>query len=115
MPPIPSSGWWTSGEGFGSIGRSSGVTAGGVNSSSTSSAGGSRPWSATPERRSPFYRDLYAAAAEAEDDVALEDLPILTKTMMMENWDRVVTDPRLRLGEVRTHVAGLIGDENYPW
>lgn len=63
--------------------------------------------------RSPFYRDLYGAAAAAGDEVSLEDLPILTKTVLMENWDRLITDPRLRLDEVRNHVAGLTEDEYY--
>jgi hypothetical protein len=33
-------------------------------------------------------------------------LPILTKTRLMDEWDRIVTDPRLRLNEVEAHLAG---------
>jgi len=36
---------------------------------------------------------------------ALEDLPILTKRTLMDEWDRIVTDPRLKLREVEAHLA----------
>src|SRR5262245_29471716 len=49
--------------------------------------------------RSPYYSDLLGPPARAET-LALEDVPILTKPALMEHWDAVVSDPRLRLAEV---------------
>jgi hypothetical protein len=54
---------------------------------------------------STFYRDLYGGTVP-NDGVRLEDLPVVTKAMVMENFARVVTDPRLRLTDLRRHVAG---------
>jgi phenylacetate-CoA ligase len=53
---------------------------------------------------SPYYRDAIGAAGHGRP--SLEDLPILTKTRLMDEWDRIVTDPRLRLNEVEAHLAG---------
>jgi phenylacetate-coenzyme A ligase PaaK-like adenylate-forming protein len=61
---------------------------------------------------SPFYRDLYGGK-RPPDGARLDDLPVVTKTMLMENFDRVVTDPRLRLADLRQHVAGLTTDTLY--
>ena len=47
---------------------------------------------------SAFYRDLYSAQGLREKDlleVRLADLPIINKQMLRENYDRVVTDPRI--------------------
>jgi phenylacetate-CoA ligase len=50
---------------------------------------------------SPYYREaLGAEAASAE----LADRPTLSKPLLMEEFDRIVTDPRLRLEDVRTFV-----------
>ena len=48
-------------------------------------------------RRSPYYRDVLGARAE---DADLADLPTLSKRVLMERFDEVVTDPRLRLAEL---------------
>jgi phenylacetate-coenzyme A ligase PaaK-like adenylate-forming protein len=52
---------------------------------------------------SPYYRDLLGDGAE---DAALDELPTLTKATLMEQFDRVVADPRLRLAAVEAHAAG---------
>jgi phenylacetate-CoA ligase len=51
---------------------------------------------------SPYYREVLGADAA---DAQLADLPTLSKPLMMEEFDRIVTDPRLRLADVRTFVA----------
>ena len=42
-------------------------------------------------------------------DRPLEDLPALTKTVLMQNFDEVVTDRAIRLREVEQHFAGTGG------
>jgi phenylacetate-CoA ligase len=61
--------------------------------------------------RAPFYRDLYGGPIDR--DVELTELPIVTKPAMMEAFDRVVTDPRLRIAELLVHLEQLRGDELY--
>lgn len=56
---------------------------------------------------SPFYRDLYAGI---EPDAALSTLPVVEKGLLMERWDEVVTDRRLRLEEAQEHVEALTDD-----
>src|SRR5262245_18029353 len=52
--------------------------------------------------RSPYYREaLGSDAAGAE----LADLPTLPKTRLMEEFDRIVTDPRLRLADLEPFLA----------
>jgi phenylacetate-CoA ligase len=53
---------------------------------------------------SPYYQDVLRRSVDAGSP--LEELPILTKSTLMEHWDRVVTDPRLRLRDVEEHLAG---------
>lgn len=48
--------------------------------------------------RSPFYRELH----EGLEDRPLANLPIVTRSAVIANWDRLVTDPELRLDDVRT-------------
>ncbi|HZD58355.1 MAG TPA: hypothetical protein VE136_16605 [Anaerolineales bacterium] len=38
-------------------------------------------------------------------DRPLQELPVLTKAMVMENFDELVTDRAVRLGELRAHMA----------
>jgi len=52
---------------------------------------------------SPYYRDTIGAAVRA--GAPLESLPILTKRTLMDQWDRIVTDPQLRLRDVEAHLA----------
>lgn len=62
-------------------------------------------------QRSPFYRELYAGIDP--QNVVLSDLPIISKKTMMENFDRVVTDPRLNLIDLQAHIDQLSRDEYY--
>lgn len=55
--------------------------------------------------RSVFYRAHYASLGSAIPD-CLEALPVLTKTMMMDGFDRLVTDPALR----RAALQGFLGE-----
>lgn len=59
-------------------------------------------------RHSPFYRELYGG--DVNGPVDLEALPSVDKATMMANFDRFVTDPRLRLASLRDHVAQVEGD-----
>jgi phenylacetate-coenzyme A ligase PaaK-like adenylate-forming protein len=53
--------------------------------------------------RSPFYRETLGPDAA---DAALEELPTLPKPVLMEHFDRVVTDPSVRLADLEAFVAG---------
>ncbi|MGH3962482.1 MAG: phenylacetate--CoA ligase family protein [Pseudonocardiaceae bacterium] len=54
---------------------------------------------------SPYYREVLGPAA-ASGDVPLKELPTLSKTALLDDFDRIVTDPRLRRAGVEAHVAG---------
>ena len=47
---------------------------------------------------SDFYRELYRGIDI--NSCSLQDLPVITKSVMMENFDRLVTDSRLKLSEI---------------
>ena len=50
-------------------------------------------------KRSPFYREYYESHGIREKhlpEVAIRDLPLLTKPVLMENFDKAVTDTRLK-------------------
>jgi phenylacetate-CoA ligase len=53
---------------------------------------------------STYYQAVLGRSVDA--GAPLEELPTLTKSTLMEQWDRIVTDPRLRLRDVETHLAG---------
>jgi phenylacetate-coenzyme A ligase PaaK-like adenylate-forming protein len=59
--------------------------------------------------RSRFYQDLYKGI-RLDRPIALKSLPVITKAMVMDSFDRLVTDPRLRLSEVTRHVQQASGD-----
>lgn len=63
-------------------------------------------------KHSPFYRELYRDF-EPGRPVALEDLPIIDKKTVMENFDRLVTDPRLKLVDLEAHLRHLATDDYY--
>ena len=48
--------------------------------------------------RSPFYQNFHKGLT----DRPLQELPVLTKAMMMEHFDELVTDRSLHLEEIRT-------------
>src|SRR5215813_4553426 len=54
---------------------------------------------------SPYYRETMGPAIEKGSP--LEELPILPKRTLMAEWDRIVTDRRVRLAEVEAHLAGV--------
>lgn len=58
---------------------------------------------------SPFYQRFHQGLF----DVPLQELPVLTKAMLMEHFDEVVTDRRIHLEAVMTHVAQVKGDERF--
>jgi phenylacetate-CoA ligase len=53
---------------------------------------------------SPYYRRVIGDVGNG--DVDLQQLPILTKTTLMAEFDRIVTDRRLRLADAERHLAG---------
>src|SRR5688572_9453467 len=58
-------------------------------------------------QKSRFYRDLYSSAGIRERelaDVTPKDLPIIGKKLLMENFDRAVTDPRLKKTDLQRWV-----------
>jgi phenylacetate-CoA ligase len=61
---------------------------------------------------SPYYRELLGPDAAA-GDVPLRELPTLPKAILMEHFDRIVTDRRLRLAELEAHLAGADADRLY--
>jgi putative adenylate-forming enzyme len=52
---------------------------------------------------SPYYRE--AIGETANGSFGLQDLPVLTKATLMAEFDRIVTDPRLKLAEAERHLA----------
>ena len=61
--------------------------------------------------RSPFWRDRLAGRnLEQFTEADLPDLPILTKTELMSDFDRVVTQPDLTLARVEEHLDSLVDD-----
>jgi len=58
---------------------------------------------------SAFYR----AAHRGLEERPLEALPIVTKAQLMAAFDRVVTDPALRLADLEAHLAGPRAGEPY--
>jgi phenylacetate-coenzyme A ligase PaaK-like adenylate-forming protein len=56
---------------------------------------------------SPFYQRFHAGRT----DHPLHKLPVLTKAMVMEHFDQLVTRPAVKLAEVKAHLAALEGNE----
>ena len=54
---------------------------------------------------SPYYREVLGPDA-ASGAVPLAELPTLPKATLMDNFDRIVTDPRLRRADLDAHLAG---------
>jgi phenylacetate-coenzyme A ligase PaaK-like adenylate-forming protein len=61
---------------------------------------------------SPYYREALGPAAAAPD-VDLAALPVLTKETLVERFDDIVTDPRVRLAGVEAHLAGPDATQPY--
>jgi phenylacetate-CoA ligase len=63
--------------------------------------------------RSPFWRERLAGRdLDRFSEADLCELPIVTKTELMSEFDRVVTEPGLTLARVDEHLDGL-GDDAY--
>ncbi len=58
---------------------------------------------------SPFYQLFHQGLTDAP----LSELPVLTKAMLMEHFDELVTDRAIRLEAVKAHLANLSGDERF--
>jgi phenylacetate-CoA ligase len=58
---------------------------------------------------SPFYQRFHRGLT----DRPLQDLPVLTKAMLMEHFDDVVTDRAIHLEEVRQYLADPSGQERF--
>lgn len=63
-------------------------------------------------RRSPFYRELYGPG-RMDHEVRLEALPPIDKRLVMDHFDRLVTDSRLKLANLQAHVEQLERDDLY--
>jgi phenylacetate-CoA ligase len=61
---------------------------------------------------SPFYRELYRNT-RTDQQIVLNELPTIDKATMMENFDQLVTNPRLKLKELHAHIRQLTRDEYY--
>lgn len=62
--------------------------------------------------KSPFYRE-YRRINRLGPPYNLQDFPILDKRTYMKHFDRIVTDPRLRLSQLQEHMGRISGDEYY--
>jgi phenylacetate-CoA ligase len=59
--------------------------------------------------RSPFYRELHRGL----EDAPLDGLPIVTKQMLMERFDEVVTDREVRLADVKSYLAHATATDTF--
>jgi phenylacetate-CoA ligase len=59
---------------------------------------------------SSYYREALGPGASARP---LQELPTLSKSTLVDQWNRIVTDRRLRLAEVEAHAAGRAAAEPY--
>ena len=62
------------------------------------------------ESASPFYRDLNRSI-DLDAGFQLSHLPVIDKRRLMENFDAVVTDQRLRRVDLDRHLANAVRDE----
>ncbi|QIN84449.1 phenylacetate--CoA ligase family protein [Rubrobacter tropicus] len=58
---------------------------------------------------SPFYRRFHKGLT----DRPLDELPILTKALVMEHFDEIVADRSVHLTDVEAHVNALRGNERF--
>ena len=61
---------------------------------------------------SAFYRRLYRDI-ELSGPIRLVDLPVIDKAAVMDNFDDLVTDPRLSLVGAQSHLNALMQDDYY--
>src|SRR6185503_18161475 len=58
---------------------------------------------------SPFYQKFHRGLT----DRPLNELPVLTKAMLMEHFDELVTDSSIRLEKVREFASGKADKKRY--
>jgi phenylacetate-coenzyme A ligase PaaK-like adenylate-forming protein len=58
---------------------------------------------------SPFYQKYH----KGYENRPLNELPVMTKTLLMENFDNVVTDRRIKLADVRKYAEERNNKKNY--
>ena len=54
-------------------------------------------------KNSVFYKELYSGIDI--ENCQIQDLPVVTKSAMMDNFDRIISDSRLKLREIQEWVA----------
>jgi len=59
--------------------------------------------------RSPFYQRFHHGL----DGAPLDELPVLTKATLMDNFDELSTDPTVRLAPVEAYLRGLHSNERF--
>ncbi len=60
------------------------------------------------KQHSPWYKEKLAhIQPETFTEERLSEIPILTKTTLMDNWDRIVTNPELSLALVEAHLEKI--------
>lgn len=61
--------------------------------------------------RSPWHRQrLAGVAVDRLDETTLHQVPVMTKDDLMDNFDDIVTDPRVRLDVCNAHLESLSED-----
>jgi phenylacetate-CoA ligase len=66
---------------------------------------------ARAKEHSPWHRERLAGVDErALDETTLGELPTMDKAQMMDNFDAIVTDPRVTLAAANEHIASLHDD-----
>lgn len=64
------------------------------------------------KKNSPWYKEKLAHIDPNDfTEERLTEIPVLTKSILMENWDTIVTDPKLSLNAVEKHLE-KIREEN---
>ncbi|MFI4962865.1 MAG: phenylacetate--CoA ligase family protein [Legionellales bacterium] len=65
------------------------------------------------KEHSPWYKKVLATIDVAHfTEDRMSEIPILTKTILMENWDDIVTDRRLTLDRVEKHLDRMNRDDD---
>ena len=62
--------------------------------------------------RSPFYKKLYEQT-DTQGEIQLEKLPVINKKTVMENFDQIVTDRRLKLADLNSYITQVQQDDYY--
>jgi phenylacetate-coenzyme A ligase PaaK-like adenylate-forming protein len=64
-------------------------------------------------RCSAFYREFYNGL-NLDREIDLGALPVVDKATVMDNFNRLVTDPRLKLSDLEAHVGRSASDQEPP-